>query len=362
MEKATLNRFFLNQSDSFERLLVIDWMLNPINDDTLKAWLKENWDLLSDYNTGEEPDVEKIWFKLQESIKREKATPLISINQTVHKTGYSKRLIMRFSVAAAVLVMAVCSYLFYKSTTTAKQDENLVAYGKSVIIEENNTPVNKLIKLEDGTMVSLSPKSSFYYPLHFTNSKREVALKGTAFFEVSKNPEKPFFVYANNVVTKVLGTSFTIKTNPNTKEVSVSVHTGRVQVFEKNSASQSAFNDKVLTSNGVIITGNQEAIYSNKNNDFQTTLVPVPLPISNVKAKVKGFDFERANLPDVIAQIQQVYGVEIVLENENFNKCIFSGELNEENLFEKLDIICTAINASYEVSGTKVLIKGKGCK
>ncbi len=362
MEKSTLNRFFLNQSDSFERLLVIDWMLNPINDDTLKAWMKENWDLLSDYSNGEEPDVEKIWFKLQESIKKERATPVVSINQTIHRKGYSKKLITRFSVAAAVLVMAFSAYTFYKSATSTKQDENLVAYGKSLITEENNTNTNKKIKLEDGTVVLLSPKSSFYYPLHFANAKREVALRGTAFFEVSKNPEKPFFVYANNVVTKVLGTSFTIKTNPNTKEVSVSVHTGRVQVFEKNSASQSAFNDKVLTSNGVIITANQEAIYSNKNNDFQTTLVPVPLPIASVKAKIKGFDFDRTSLPDVIALIQQAYGVEIVLENENFNKCIFSGELNEENLFEKLDIICTAINASYEVSGTKVLIKGKGCK
>jgi hypothetical protein len=112
----------------------------------------------------------------------------------------------------------------------------------------------------------------------------------------------------------------------------------------------------------VIVTANQEAIYSTKNNDFQTTLIPVPLPLTNLNTKEKDFDFDRANLPDVIGKIQQVYGVEVVLENDNFNKCIFSGELNEENLFEKLDIICTAINATYEVSGTKVLIKGKGCK
>ena len=364
MEKSALNRFFLNQSDSFERLIVIDWMLNPVNDDTLKAWMKENWDLLSDYDTGEEPDVERIWFKLQESIKKEKETPVVSIKETINKPqiNYRKSFIAKFSVAAAVLVVAVSGYLFYKSTTKVKQDENLVAYGNDVIIEENNDSINKIIKLEDGTSVTLNPKSTFYYPTHFKNGKREVALKGTAFFDVSKNPEKPFFVYANNIVTKVLGTSFTIKTNPNTKEVSVSVHTGRVQVFEKNSASQSTFNDKVLTSNGVIVTANQEAIYSTKNNDFQTTLIPVPLPLPDLKTKEKDFDFERANLPDVIGKIQQVYGVEVVLENDNFNKCIFSGELNEENLFEKLDIICTAINATYEVSGTKVLIKGKGCK
>ena len=363
MEKATLNRFFLNQSDSFERLHVIDWMLNPVNDITLKDWMRENWDLLSEYDTSVEPDIEKIWFKLQESIKKEIAANTYSnqLNEIHHKPSSIRRILLYASVAAAVFAIVVGGYLFFKESYTNNHDDNLIAYGKNVIVEKNNTQVNKLIKLEDGTTVSLNPNSIFYYPTHFINGKREVALKGNAFFQVAKNPEKPFFVYANNIVTKVLGTSFTILTNPNTKEVSVSVHTGRVQVFEKNSASQSTFNEKVLTSNGVIVTANQEAIYSNKKNDFQTTLIPVPLPLYNVKEKDKSFDFERANLPHVISKIQEVYGVEVVLENDNFNRCIFSGELNNENLFEKLDIICTAINATYEVSGTKVLIKGNGC-
>ncbi len=363
MEKAILNKFFSNQSDSLERHRVIEWMLNPINDIALKAWMRENWELLSEYDTSVEPDIDKIWFKLQESIKKEIAessTSSIQMND-IQKPALIRTFFKFASAVAAILILFVGGYFFLKMSNVNNHDDNLIAYGKSVIVEENNSSVNKLIRLEDGTTVTLNPHSIFYYPTHFVNGKREVALKGNAFFQVAKNPEKPFFVFANNIVTKVLGTSFTILTNPNTKEVSVSVHTGRVQVFEKNSASQSTFNEKVLTSNGVIVTANQEAIYSNKKNDFQTTLIPVPLPLPNVKEKEKTFEFDRANLPDVLSKIQQVYGVEIVMENDNFNKCIFSGELNSENLFEKLDIICTAINATYEVSGTKVLIKGKGC-
>ena len=361
MQKAALNRFFLNQSDSFERLVVIDWMLNPINDDTIKAWMKDNWDLLSAYDTGEEADVEKIWFKLQESIKKEKASVISFSQVTRDKKGFSKKILPYFA-AASIIVFFVVSVFLYDYFKELRSDDNLEAYGKNVIIEKNDGITTKSINLEDGTKVTLSPKSTFYYPTHFINGKREVALKGTAFFDVAKNPEKPFFVFANNVVTKVLGTSFTIQTDLVTREVSVSVRTGRVQVFEKNSASQSTFNSKVLTSNGVIITANQKAIYSNKKNDFQTTLVLVPLPIPSVKPAEKVFDFERATISSVIEKIQNVYGVEIVLENDSFNNCTFSGELDEESLFEKLDIICTAINATYEVSGTKVLIKGTGCK
>ncbi|NCW13173.1 MAG: FecR family protein, partial [Chitinophagia bacterium] len=31
------------------------------------------------------------------------------------------------------------------------------------------------------------------------------------------------------------------------------------------------------------------------------------------------------------------------------------------DLFSALKIICIATNAAYEVNGTKILIKGKGC-
>ncbi len=363
MQKAALNRFFLNQSDSFERLVVIDWMLNPINDDTLKLWMKDNWDLLSAYDTGEEPDVEKIWFNLQESIKKEKAAKVIPFSLiTTAKKGLLSRKLLPYFAAASIIIFFVISGLLYNYFNELRPDDNLAAYGKDVISEENNGAATKTITLEDGTRVTLSAKSIFYYPPHFINGKREVALRGTAFFDVAKNPEKPFFVYAKNVVTKVLGTSFTIQTDLATKEVSVSVKTGRVQVFEKNSASKSTFNSKVLTSNGVIITANQKAVYSNKKNDFQTTLVPNPLPLPTIKPTEKLFDFNRAAISSVVEKIQSVYGVEVVLENDGFNNCTFSGELDEENLFEKLDIICTAINATYEVSGTKILIKGTGCK
>lgn len=342
---------------------MIDWMLNPINDDTLKAWMKENWDLLSAYNTGEEPDIEKIWFKLQESIKNEKAGKLISFSHSkIDKKGLLPKRLFPYFAAASVIIFFIVSGFLYNYFNELRPDDNLAAYGKNVIVEENKETPPKTISLEDGTKVTLSAKSVFYYPTHFINGKREVALRGTAFFDVAKNPEKPFFVYANNVVTKVLGTSFTIQTDLLTKEVSVSVKTGRVQVFEKNSASKSTFNSKVLTSNGVIITANQKAVYSNKKNDFQTTLVPEPLPLPNLKSTEKLFEFNRASISLVLEKIQNAYGVEIVLENDSFNNCTFSGELDEESLFEKLDIICTAINATYEVSGTKILIKGTGCK
>ncbi len=189
-----------------------------------------------------------------------------------------------------------------------------------------------------------------------------MSLLGNAFFEVAKNPAKPFLVYTNNVVTKVLGTSFTIRTDSGTNNISVAVHTGRVQVFEKSTANEPQLNTKSLTTNGVIITANQQTVYSQQQGNFKTTLVATPMPVPGKQVQKSYFDFNRQPLGVVLSRIEQVYGVEVVPENENLNKCIFSGELDDDSLFEKLDILCLAINATYEVAGTKVLLKGKGCK
>ena len=58
---------------------------------------------------------------------------------------------------------------------------------------------------------------------------REVYLQGEAFFEVTKNAEKPFIVYSDDVVTKVLGTSFNILCD-DSDEIKVSLVTGKVEV------------------------------------------------------------------------------------------------------------------------------------
>lgn len=338
-----------------EKSVVIDWINNPSNEAELKIWMKENWEKLP-INNFEDINAEGVWNKVQANINEneisyQKETPVVPLFQKKWKKYYA--------IAAAVTIL-FSSYFIYQYFSNSTNYNNLSSYGSKVSIETNTTNLKKTIMLEDGTQVVLNPNASISFPIHFGTDKREVSLTGNAFFEVTKNPEKPFIVYRNNIVTKVLGTSFTIETDSSSNDISVAVHTGRVQVFEQTEKSQ--VNTKALTSNGVIITPNQKTVYSVKNKSFQTSLVAVPLPIACKQIAKNYFDFNRQSVGVVIEKIQQVYGLEIVLENDALNKCIFTGNLDDENLFEKLDIVSTAINASYEISGTKILLKGKGCK
>ena len=72
-----------------------------------------------------------------------------------------------------------------------------------------NTPINVI--LDDSSLVTLQPTAKIYYSVRQFH-KREIFLEGDAFFNVTKNKEAPFYVYAGSLVTKVLGTSFNITT------------------------------------------------------------------------------------------------------------------------------------------------------
>jgi transmembrane sensor len=230
----------------------------------------------------------------------------------------------------------------------------------------NKTKQQLALLLPDGSRVVLQPKSSLFYSKNQFANKREVYMEGEASFNIAKDHLKPFYVYYNKLVTKVLGTSFNIKTNQLTGNVEVAVLTGKVQVYEN----EKILNGK-LQKTSLIITPNQKAIFETDKLFFETTLVDKPEPITEIddesakkqiQVKPVAFNFENTKLSEVLKKLEDAYGIEIIVNNEDIYNCVFSGDITKQELFNKLKIISLATNSTYEVNGTKILINGGGCK
>jgi hypothetical protein len=262
-------------------------------------------------------------------------------------------------LAAACLLAALCTGVYFL-LRTSPEENMLAAYGSAIIHRENTSGKPEKLLLEDSSVIILAAHAAVQYPVHFTGRQREVVLTGEAFFDIRPNAGLPFLIYSNNIVTRVLGTSFTINAGSGDEPVMVSVHSGRVQVMEKKMLQQVA-GKQPKTTNGVILTANQKTVYTKEKNDFQVTLVDTPVLIEQQTARSGLFDFKREKLPVVAFRLEKAYGIEIILESDRLNTCMFSGDVTEENLYEKLDLICKSVNAVYEISGTKILIKGQGC-
>ena len=89
---------------------------------------------------------------------------------------------------------------------------------------------HKRIILPDGTSVTLNAGSYLRYPREFITDVRRIEMNGEAFFEVTRDEEKPFLIHTKDADVKVLGTSFNVKAFDMEEQLTVSVQTGKVQV------------------------------------------------------------------------------------------------------------------------------------
>ncbi len=188
-------------------------------------------------------------------------------------------------------------------------------------------------------------------------------LAGDAFFTIAKDSRRPFRVVTEQVETQVLGTSFWVHTAAQTNKVDVEVVTGKVQVYERKRLAKT---DNKL-SHGVVLTPNQMVTITDSEH-WETGLIAQPKPIQDEltteaggPAKTEALVFEGTPLSVVCQRVTQVYGIDIDLASTDLSSCTFSGDISRQPLYTQLDLICSAINARYDVRGTRILISGRGC-
>lgn len=219
----------------------------------------------------------------------------------------------------------------------------------------NEARQSMLIQLADGSQVSLGQHSRLRYPAEFGTTKREVFLTGNAFFEVTKNPHAPFLVYTNTIVTKVLGTSFEVKSSPDSSDVTVEVRTGRVSVYA---------NDSDLhqdpEARGIILTPNQKAVYHRPDASIRKALVDKPILLLSVK-EMEQFFFEAAPAAEVFQALGKAYGIDVIYDEEVLKNCLLTINLTDEDLYQRLEVISMVIDIHYKFIDGQIVIFSRGC-
>ena len=240
---------------------------------------------------------------------------------------------------------------------------NAVTDHQSPTLEQkvNKTDKAELVYLSDGSAVTLQPGSQLSYPSSFDNRKREVFLKGEAFFDVVKNPGQPFIVYAGTLVTKVLGTSFRVSAFESEKEVTVVVKTGKVSVFPVSAVQKKKGRlDDTGLKEGMILTPNQKIVYNPGHSRLTRSLVEIPEILTGA-ASEGTFNFRSTPAREVFAALSQTYGVEIIFDQEAMRNCYLTASLDHEPLFEKINLICKTFGAEFEQMDGTIIINSNGC-
>lgn len=290
-----------------------------------------------------------------EEVKHEVAR-FLNVARQIHRSRKTYFHLGRWlSVAAMVGVLLFVGRQWFLYKNHVKFDTNQKPHEPHLVQTANDTEAPIRVVLEDGSLVLLSPKSSIGYPSEFKGAERKVYLKGEAIFSVTHS-FRPFMVCTGDMVTKVLGTRFVVRAFEQDKKISVQVQSGKVSVY---STKQVAL-PNVRERNGVILTANQAAIFEKEQNLVSKTLVANPVLIVK-DIKVVHSDYDEVSLPVIFRELEKGYGIAIQFDPESFEKCRITASLSNETLFEKLDLLCKTVNASYEIVDGQIAISGEGC-
>ncbi len=186
------------------------------------------------------------------------------------------------------------------------------------------------ITLADGTHIWLNSGSQLSYPTEFSGKTREVLLSGEAFFDVTPNPAKPFYVITRELKIRVLGTSFNVSAYDEDVTAETILVTGKV----------SAGKNKLFAQTIDLVPG-ERMVYEKSSENILKDKVDV----NQYSSWINGYlIIENMPITEVLRKVQRYYN-QSISTGEGLEKITFSGKLDLKD-----DITDVLANISFASS------------
>jgi transmembrane sensor len=243
---------------------------------------------------------------------------------------------------ACILVLAFSlgflSSLHFSDATIPEATEPQLVY-----VEHKTVPgVKSHLTLSDGSQVILNSGSELKYVQNFETDRREVYLKGEAFFNVAKDTQRLFIVNSRDAQTTALGTSFNVKAYEG-ETVDISLLTGKVAV------------KKDRTMDEVVTLSPGEAV---KIDTEKGKLVKADFNKDQVIGWTKKLlIFHKTPLLEAIRVLENWYGVQIQIKNQPSDRVLLSGRFQDETLGNVLEGLKFSARFDYTINKEHVTIK-----
>ncbi len=250
-------------------------------------------------------------------------------------------------IAAIVLVVFFIKY---------NVPHNPPAENEKEIVVNNVTNTIQKVILSDGSKVWLSPKTTLTCMRQFGPKSRQVTMTGEAFFEVVKDHARPFSIYSGNVITKVWGTSFRIRSFKN-EITKVDVITGKVSVSVAGTDKKTTTDTIYKSDNAqqVMLMPNEEATYDDqlkhlkKNQEIKDPLVSI--------WKKTSISFDNTPMPEVFRILNKKFNVHISSEDKKVTTDYLKADFTDESFPAIMEIMEKTLNVTYTVNESEFVLK-----
>ena len=250
---------------------------------------------------------------------------------------------------AAVLLLPLLVYSGYQTMQNLSLKNQKKDYAVMQTVSSRQGMVAEFF-LPDGTKVWLNSGSELEFPMLFPSDKREVKLKGEAFFEVTKNEKQPFRVNAKELNVDVLGTSFNVISYDDESQSEVILIEGKVSLSAEVGLAIKEF--------GTLQPGCR-AVYTAESQTVSTQRIDPDKYIAWLDGNLV---FQDDSMDDVVKRLGRWFNVEIVIEDPEINEYIYKATFRNENLKQVLDLLKLSAPIDYRIVESKALPDGEFTK
>jgi ferric-dicitrate binding protein FerR (iron transport regulator) len=316
MNKEKLHKFTLNQlSNESEIEDVINWIESSEENKQEFETLKNLWAISGFANYEAYVDIKSR--KTQKLLKK-RVVPMS---------------LLRYA-AIFVLAFLIGSLSVY---FLGNKESNELAWNEIIIPDGESAEVY----LSDNTHVWLNSNSKLTYPAKFKGKSRDVKLTGEAYFEVSHNPENPFYVQTQELTVAVKGTSFNVQAYDSDNEVNVTLVEGKVTL---------------QNTNGKFVS----ELSPGENARFDLTKRTISLSKANTEFYTSWKDgylvFNDETLENIVRKFERWYNITVIFDTEKIKQLEFTGTILKNKPIDQIFNILkytAGIDYSIEINNNK---------
>ncbi|MCF2488714.1 FecR family protein [Dyadobacter sp. CY347] len=318
-----LVKALLDEASVAEQIEINQWLSDSDDNQRYFEQFEMIWNQSKNLAAKSTIDENAAWERFRKRTQKERQEmPVIPLNEP--KKSFAFRRVA--ALIASTLCTGWLAYLFLGQN--AESQMLTVRSGAQTVTDT----------LPDGSIVTLNKQSSISYPAEFTGRKREVALTGEAFFEVTKDRAKPFIISVNDMTVKVLGTSFNVKDNA--KKTEVIVETGLVEVTKNNEFVRISPKQKAT-----VIKASPALVKDETEDDFYQYYRTNKLVCNDTP------------LWRLVEILNETYAANIMIGNERLNNMPINTTFDKKSLDSTLSLIGETLTIKVEHRGEQIILK-----
>jgi len=311
-------------------------------------------------------DFQKFKDRFYKHLQKENGEAVADIPQEffVDKPRSKKRSLFIYtgSIAACFLLIVV---LFYQHSHQPESPVKEVVSNPKLIY--SSLPgERKSFQLADGSVVTLNGGSRIEVSKDFDLAKREISLKGEAYFNVTHNARKPFIIHTDNINVKVLGTEFDVKAYPGDKTTETILIKGSVEVTVHDRPEEKIVlkpRHKLIIQNEGIPAKDISDTALKEHKAIREKLQVQKVMLSSTDSTVietswkdNRLTFNNETLAEVAVKLERWYGIQVSVADDIADKYHYTAIFENESLNETLKALQLSLFFHYRIKDGKVLI------